>query len=398
MANIYHAPYKVTQPYAYTGFPAEPPATVNGVYYQHWHRGVDMVGPSNTCPIYAAVPGVVFSCGTDTDGAVYVIELADTGHYLCYWHLSKITCTKGQRIDNNTQIGNQGNSGNSTNFHLHLEIHQPGVWQGLLKMTPIDPTPFLADQGAANDMDTHQIARDLYQTFTGQVPGDDIINQKADYMTATGNIQQVAKDLLAAGIETNPIPNRWALAIYDGARGGTNPDQFATDRLIGGTNFRQVMTGDIPTYVQRAKDADSLDAKLAAATVDAFKQAYLTRAGDYPTKDQVADWQHSQADIPAWVNAHAPSKNEAELQRQVDQLTQSIGTLQTTTQQALNDKDTTIGQLQAKIDGKPYVEPVEETPAEDGGIVFSPDPKPVKKQGSFLSWVIDIIKALGGSK
>jgi len=248
-------------------------------------------------------------------------------------------------------------------------------------------------------MNPTQLAKDLYQVLSGAQPPNDIIQQKADVLQGTGSAQQVLRDLLQSYVwRSNEAANLWALGVYDAARGGTNPDQFAKDRFYNGSDFPAVMNGDIPVYVNRAKDADSLDAKLAAATVDAFKQAYLTRAGDYPTKDQVADWQHSQADIPAWVNAHAPSKNEAELQRQVDQLTTNIGTLQTTTQQALKDKDTTIGQLQAKIDGKPYVAPVEETPVGEGGIIFSPDPKPEKKQGSFLSWVIDIIKALGGSK
>lgn len=374
-----------------------------------FHYGTDM-----PCPIGTDIPcvkeGTVVMAdwiyftvgGTNYKELVCIVNRPD-GRFNIYDHLSQVFVKKGDKVNKGQIIAKSGASGFVTGPHLHLQQSIGQYTGGLFaNYKTEDPEPELRawtlQGGSIEDMDTHQIARDLYQTFTGQVPGDDIINQKADYMTATGNIQQVAKDLLAAGIETNPIPNRWALSIYDAARGGSNPDQFATDRLIGGTNFRQVMNGDIPTYVQRARDADSLDAKLAAATVDAFKQAYLTRAGDYPTKDQVADWQHSQADIPSWVNAHAPSKSEAELQRQVDQLTTNIGTLQTTTQQALKHKDTTIGQLQAKIDGKPYVAPVEETPVGDGGIIFSPDPKPEKKQGSFLSWVIDIIKALGGSK
>lgn len=140
--NVFHAPYRVSQPYGPTNLAAEP--AYGG--YKNFHRGIDIVGPSDACPIYAAVPGVVYNCGTDVDGAKYVIELADTGHFVCYWHLSNITVVRGRRIDNTVQIGNQGSTGNSTASHLHLEVELPGTWIGLLKMTPTDPNPFLQDK------------------------------------------------------------------------------------------------------------------------------------------------------------------------------------------------------------------------------------------------------------
>ena len=123
-------------------------------------------------------------------------------------------------------------------------------------------TQIVADQGAANDMDTHQIAKDLYLVLTGSVPGDDIINQKADFMTATGNCQQVAKDILQAGIDGNEIANVWALTNYDEARGGDNPAQFAQDRWFGHDSFSSVIKRDMPGYIQAAKNGETAQASV----------------------------------------------------------------------------------------------------------------------------------------
>jgi len=144
MPNIFRASYIISQPFGKTDVTAEPAMTWNGVYYQNFHRGIDLVGPSDTCPIYACSPGVVFSCGTShPDGALYVIVRAADGHYECFWHLSSITCQVGESVDNSVQVGNQGTSGWSSGFHCHFECLAAGPYTGLLSMTPVDPAPFI---------------------------------------------------------------------------------------------------------------------------------------------------------------------------------------------------------------------------------------------------------------
>jgi hypothetical protein len=43
--------------------------------------------------------------------------------YVIYAHLKTISVTVGQRLSANQQVGDIGNTGNSTATHLHLEVH-----------------------------------------------------------------------------------------------------------------------------------------------------------------------------------------------------------------------------------------------------------------------------------
>ncbi len=47
---------------------------------------------------------------------------APDNKYHWYCHLSKITCSVGQKISRTTHLGIMGNTGNSTGKHLHFEI------------------------------------------------------------------------------------------------------------------------------------------------------------------------------------------------------------------------------------------------------------------------------------
>jgi hypothetical protein len=295
MSNIFHAPYTVTQNYGCTGLDAEPQYGE----CEHFHPAVDVVGPSNTCPIYAAVPGKVYACGRDTDGALYVIERADDNRWHIYWHLSNITVDHGQRIDTSTQIGNQGNTGHVVSskpgggYHCHYGVYVGPVWLGLknpLTMTPINPMPFLQDNHpiGGQDMEPHQLARDLYQAFTATIPGDDIINQKADYITGTNSCQQVAKDIASAGgWKSGWDWNLEALRDYDAARGGADPNKFALDHLQAGVTFDAVIKSDLPSYIAGAKQAQQRIADLEQQLAQASQPAPVTPNPVEPT--QTAD-------------------------------------------------------------------------------------------------------------
>jgi len=246
MANPFRSSYIVTQVFGCTGFPSEP--AYNGC--EHFHLGLDLVGPSDTCPIYPIMPGTVFAAGTDTDGANYVI-IQSPGHFTAYWHLSAITCQRGQHVDTNTQIGNQGTSGNSTNFHLHLQVMQADHYGHGLNSTgtPVDPTPFLNDTQGANptDMDTYKIAKDLYATLdpTYAVP-DSVIQDKAQAIASTDSLIPVLHDLLGAKPWRSPEDyNFAALEAYATAKGFPDPKQYASDRVNGGDTFDKVITGDL---------------------------------------------------------------------------------------------------------------------------------------------------------
>lgn len=85
-----------------------------------WHTGIDLV--SNNDTIYATCDGTVSKIGVDASYGNYITIKAPNGKYHWFCHLSKITCTVGQKVSRTTKIGVMGSTGNSTGKHLHFEI------------------------------------------------------------------------------------------------------------------------------------------------------------------------------------------------------------------------------------------------------------------------------------
>lgn len=84
-----------------------------------WHTGIDLVG-SDT--IYGTCDGIVTKIGVDKSYGNYITVKASDGKYHWYCHLSKVTCSVGQKISRTTKIGIMGATGNATGKHLHFEI------------------------------------------------------------------------------------------------------------------------------------------------------------------------------------------------------------------------------------------------------------------------------------
>lgn len=85
-----------------------------------WHTGIDLVGDSDT--IYGTCDGTVTKIGWDNSYGNYITVKAPDGKYHWFCHLSKVTCTEGDKISRTTKIGVMGSTGNSTGKHLHFEI------------------------------------------------------------------------------------------------------------------------------------------------------------------------------------------------------------------------------------------------------------------------------------
>lgn len=85
-----------------------------------WHTGIDLVCDNDI--IYGTCDGTVTKIGWDNSYGNYITVKAPDGKFHWFCHLSKITCTEGQKISRTTQIGVMGNTGNSTGKHLHFEI------------------------------------------------------------------------------------------------------------------------------------------------------------------------------------------------------------------------------------------------------------------------------------
>lgn len=85
-----------------------------------WHTGIDMVCDNDT--IYGTCDGTVTKIGYDNSYGNYITVKAPDGKYHWFCHLSKVTCSEGDKISRTTKIGVMGATGNVTGKHLHFEI------------------------------------------------------------------------------------------------------------------------------------------------------------------------------------------------------------------------------------------------------------------------------------
>ena len=108
----------------------EPPAR----FGQAGHDGID-IGVALGSPVGAVYDGEVMFTGFDDAYGNYVrVYHAALHSHSFYAHLSKISCTVGQRVDRGQTIGLSGSTGNSTGPHLHLEM-RGGTRDGYLDVT-----------------------------------------------------------------------------------------------------------------------------------------------------------------------------------------------------------------------------------------------------------------------
>jgi murein DD-endopeptidase MepM/ murein hydrolase activator NlpD len=142
----FHAPVSgvVSQPFGPTQFALEPPLTYNGVFYPHFHTGLDIAAPLDT-PLGAAADGVVIlaTSSVDSQGHLsgygnYIAIRHSNGFVTLYGHLDRILVSVGQTVQQGQEIGLLGSTGWSTGPHVHFEIRENGVF--------VDPAPFLAAQ------------------------------------------------------------------------------------------------------------------------------------------------------------------------------------------------------------------------------------------------------------
>lgn len=117
-----------TQPFGQTAYGFEPALTYRGVFYPHFHSGVDIATAWGT-PIVAPAWGVVTFAGTMSDGAEVVVIAHDGGLVSMYAHLDNyvfgVPVKAGETVQAGDRIGNVGLTGLTTGAHLHWS-----VWRG----------------------------------------------------------------------------------------------------------------------------------------------------------------------------------------------------------------------------------------------------------------------------
>ncbi len=124
--------FHVTQEWGPTRFVLEPPYTYQGVYYSHFHGGIDLGNGCGT-PILAIGTGTVKASGQPLwpwDSGYGVVISHGSGVQSWYWHLKAVVIVHpGQVVARGQVIGYEGTTGNSTGCHLHMGINDHGVWE-----------------------------------------------------------------------------------------------------------------------------------------------------------------------------------------------------------------------------------------------------------------------------
>lgn len=88
------------------------------------HKGIDMTSSNKT--IMASDEGIVEFAGVKNGYGNTIIINHQNGYKTLYGHLSKISVSEGDIVEQGGAIGIMGNTGNSTGTHLHFEIHKDG--------------------------------------------------------------------------------------------------------------------------------------------------------------------------------------------------------------------------------------------------------------------------------
>jgi murein DD-endopeptidase MepM/ murein hydrolase activator NlpD len=106
-----------------------------------FHAGIDLA-PGCDAPILAAAAGTVVRAGAASGFGNLIVIDHGSGVVTRYGHMEDdgLLVVVGQPVAAGQQIARIGSNGDSTACHLHFEV--------LVNGTPVDPVPFLAEQGS----------------------------------------------------------------------------------------------------------------------------------------------------------------------------------------------------------------------------------------------------------
>ncbi len=132
---------------AYTGDIPESASTGTGAFawptsgtiYQgffSWHPAIDIAAYIGA-PVIAADSGYVIVSGwTDIGYGLYVVVDHGNGYQTLYAHLNAIYVNTGDNVAKGQQIGEMGDTGNTTGPHLHFEVRQNTVQRNPVGFLP----------------------------------------------------------------------------------------------------------------------------------------------------------------------------------------------------------------------------------------------------------------------
>ena len=102
-----------------------------------FHAGLDIAAAPGA-PVHATADGVVAKANRNGGLGKAVFLSHGYGLSTRYGHLSEITVKPGQKVQRGDVIGYVGNTGRSTGYHLHYEVHRDGK--------AVNPAEYLLDR------------------------------------------------------------------------------------------------------------------------------------------------------------------------------------------------------------------------------------------------------------
>jgi len=91
-----------------------------------FHSGLDIAAPRGT-PIRAAMAGRVSAVGYDNTFGNFVVITHQAGYRTLYGHMDVIRVRSGAYVNSGDQIGDVGNTGQSTGPHVHFTVYKNGA-------------------------------------------------------------------------------------------------------------------------------------------------------------------------------------------------------------------------------------------------------------------------------
>lgn len=110
-----------------------PWTTYNDGGGSHSNGALDFGTQGQALPLYAAHDGQVIRAGWESGGGGNVVIIrptGGTGEGIVYAHMSQIDVSLNQMVSGGQKVGNVGNTGTATGYHLHLEVRRNGVQWG----------------------------------------------------------------------------------------------------------------------------------------------------------------------------------------------------------------------------------------------------------------------------
>lgn len=101
------------------------------------HQGVDLVARRGA-PIVAVESGYIMRAGTQSNGAIRIVQQGASGAKYFYGHMDSITVGSGSRVSRGQIIGYMGDTGSPGAVHLHFEH-----WPSGRESAAVDPFPLL---------------------------------------------------------------------------------------------------------------------------------------------------------------------------------------------------------------------------------------------------------------